>query len=322
MSTVSQSFELKPRPDQTEVVWHRGGLLEFLTDLKQAREMGQTQNRLVLDVPALEHVGFKPNNWPVLEKTLKNLGIESIAWKDSALAKTLQAQFGVQVEAGTLPLRQVPSTSAALRREENLPLSVKGPDWCLTPLEGQEWIEHKKEMDLEPMMDRSNVYPLDQASSPTLETDWIWTHGVFPVGLRARSSSHKNPSCEWGGFLKSEGVGLESGLLPAQVYRARVRSGETIQALHRDLLITDRVSQGAEVSADGSVQVLGPCRGRVIAGRSGRVDVHIICQEFFGELVAIGGLYQVFEDMPEEMHGKSVMFWREGEKICYKILKS
>ncbi|HET9031571.1 MAG TPA: septum site-determining protein MinC [Dokdonella sp.] len=94
-----------------------------------------------------------------------------------------------------------------------------------------------------------------------------------------------------------------------------VRSGQQVYARDGDLVVTKLVANGAEVIADGSIHVYGALRGRALAGAQGNESARIYCQEFHAELVSIAGQYRVFEDLPEDLRGKPVQAWLEGEKL-------
>jgi septum site-determining protein MinC len=94
-----------------------------------------------------------------------------------------------------------------------------------------------------------------------------------------------------------------------------VRSGQQVYARDGDLVVTKLVANGAEVIADGSIHVYGALRGRALAGAQGDERARIYCQEFHAELVSIAGRYRVFEDLPEDLRGKPVQAWLEGEKL-------
>lgn len=94
-----------------------------------------------------------------------------------------------------------------------------------------------------------------------------------------------------------------------------VRSGQQVYARDGDLVVTKLVANGAEVIADGSIHVYGALRGRALAGAQGDESARIYCQEFHAELVSIAGHYRVFEDLPDDLRGKPVQAWLEGEKL-------
>ncbi len=78
-----------------------------------------------------------------------------------------------------------------------------------------------------------------------------------------------------------------------------VRSGVQIYARDKNLVVMSQVGAGAEIIADGDIQVWGPLRGRAIAGASGDLNSSIITRDLTAELVSIAGIYRVRDDMPE-----------------------
>lgn len=104
------------------------------------------------------------------------------------------------------------------------------------------------------------------------------------------------------------------------VHTQPVRSGQRVFARDRDLIVTAVVGAGAEVMADGCVHVYGALRGRVMAGVRGDTSARVFCQEFRAELVAIAGVFRVFETLPAELAGQPVMAWLEGEALRFTRL--
>lgn len=107
-----------------------------------------------------------------------------------------------------------------------------------------------------------------------------------------------------------------------QIHDKPVRSGQQVYARGRDLILTKLVANGAEVIADGSIHVYGALRGRALAGAQGDTSARIYCQEFHAELVSIAGQYRVFEDMPQELRGKAVQAWLDGDRLMLARLGS
>lgn len=92
-----------------------------------------------------------------------------------------------------------------------------------------------------------------------------------------------------------------------------VRSGQSITFEQGDVTILGSVASGAEVVAGGSIHVYGALRGRAIAGLSGRTGARIYCRKLHAELVAIDGVYQTAEDMPQERIGTPSCAWLDGD---------
>jgi septum site-determining protein MinC len=109
-------------------------------------------------------------------------------------------------------------------------------------------------------------------------------------------------------------------LVAAQIHTHPVRSGQRVYARDRDLVLTATVGAGAEVMADGCVHVYGTLRGRAMAGVRGDATARLFCQEFRAELVAIAGVFRVFETLPAELAGQPVQAWLDGEDLKFARL--
>lgn len=99
-----------------------------------------------------------------------------------------------------------------------------------------------------------------------------------------------------------------------------VRSGQRVYARDRDLIVTAMVGAGAEVIADGCVHVYGVLRGRAMAGVRGDATARVFCQEFRAELVAIAGVFRVFETLPPELAGHPVQAWLADDVLHFARL--
>lgn len=91
---------------------------------------------------------------------------------------------------------------------------------------------------------------------------------------------------------------------PTLIVSEPVRSGRQIYAAGGDLVVTAMVSAGAELLADGNIHVYGALRGRALAGLSGDTAARIFCLGLEAEMVSIGGLYRVNEDIPQSLYKK------------------
>ncbi|MFW0767109.1 septum site-determining protein MinC [Trabulsiella odontotermitis] len=86
---------------------------------------------------------------------------------------------------------------------------------------------------------------------------------------------------------------------------APVRSGQRIYAPQCDLIVTNHVSAGAELIADGNIHVYGMMRGRALAGAGGDREAQIFCTHLAAELVSIAGQYWLSDNIPAEFYGKA-----------------
>ncbi|KEA52963.1 MULTISPECIES: septum site-determining protein MinC [Mangrovibacter] len=111
----------------------------------------------------------------------------------------------------------------------------------------------------------------------------------------------------------------------ATVHRTRlidtpVRSGQRIYAQHSDLVVTNHVSAGAELIADGNIHVYGTMRGRALAGAAGDKDAQIFCTHLVAELVSIGGVYWLSDQVPTDYYGKAARLKLVGGALTVQPL--
>jgi septum site-determining protein MinC len=103
--------------------------------------------------------------------------------------------------------------------------------------------------------------------------------------------------------------------LPALIHTQPVRSGQRLYARDRDLIITASVGAAAEVMADGCVHIYGALRGRAMAGVRGDINARVFTHEFHAELVAVAGVFKVFEKLPTDLAGRPVQTLLVGEEL-------
>lgn len=96
-----------------------------------------------------------------------------------------------------------------------------------------------------------------------------------------------------------------------RIINTPVRSGQQIYARNADLIVTNSVSAGAELVADGNIHIYGMMRGRALAGASGARDSQIFCTNLAAELVSIAGEYWIMDQIPAEFFGKAA-------RLCLK----
>ena len=85
-----------------------------------------------------------------------------------------------------------------------------------------------------------------------------------------------------------------SDLAPAYLTRP-LRSGQRFYAQGRDAVVVAPTSRGSELIADGSIYAFSPLRGRVLAGASGNTNACVVASHLDAELVAVAGVYRIFE---------------------------
>jgi septum site-determining protein MinC len=110
---------------------------------------------------------------------------------------------------------------------------------------------------------------------------------------------------------------------PTLIIDKPVRTGQRIYAEGANLVVLAIVNAGAELIADGDIHIYAPLRGRALAGAHGNTAARIYVQSMEAELVAIAGLFQVFDEgIPDAVRGKFSQIYLEGEKVVVKPMSS
>lgn len=91
------------------------------------------------------------------------------------------------------------------------------------------------------------------------------------------------------------------------IFNEPIRSGIQIKN-DGDIIVTNFVSNNAEVIATGNIHIYGEARGRLIAGSNGDKSVRIFVSKFNPELISIGGIFRTIENkLPDSILNKPVM---------------
>ena len=106
--------------------------------------------------------------------------------------------------------------------------------------------------------------------------------------------------------------------VPTMVLARQLRSGQRVYARNSDLIVIGVVSRGAEVIADGNIHVYGPLRGKAIAGARGNASARIFTSHLDAELLAIAGIYRVFDaDIEPQLNKKPVIVELDNETLKF-----
>lgn len=130
---------------------------------------------------------------------------------------------------------------------------------------------------------------IDEAGLPLL------TEGKEKVARTAPTEPQSQP----------EPAPIVSTITKTRLIDMPVRSGQRIYAPNCDLIVTNHVSAGAELIADGNIHVYGMMRGRVLAGAAGDREAQIFCTHLAAELMSIAGEYWLSDKIPAEFYGKA-----------------
>ena len=107
------------------------------------------------------------------------------------------------------------------------------------------------------------------------------------------------------------------------IYDQMLRSGQSLNHVGGDLILTNSVNSGAEAITDNSLHVYGRAQGRLVAGATGDKDARIFCQMFNPSLVSVAGTYCLRDNLPKHVIDKSVQVrFIEGEGLVFKVMKN
>ena len=116
---------------------------------------------------------------------------------------------------------------------------------------------------------------------------------------------------------------LSSDHITSMIYDQLLRSGQTINHVGGDLILTNSVNSGAEAITDNSLHVYGRAQGRLVAGATGDKDARIFCQVFNPSLVSVAGTYCLRDNLPENTIDKPVQVrFVEGEGLVFTVMEN
>ena len=105
------------------------------------------------------------------------------------------------------------------------------------------------------------------------------------------------------------------------IYDQMLRSGQSLNHVGGDLILTNSVNSGAEAITDNNLHVYGRAQGRLVAGATGDKDARIFCQVFNPSLVSVAGTYCLRDILPEHVIDKSVeVRYLEGQGLVFTVM--
>lgn len=105
------------------------------------------------------------------------------------------------------------------------------------------------------------------------------------------------------------------------IYDQMLRSGQSLNHVGGDLILTNSVNSGAEAITDNNLHVYGRAQGRLVAGATGDKDARIFCQVFNPSLVSVAGTYCLRDNLPDHVIDKSVeVRFLEGQGLVFTII--
>lgn len=114
---------------------------------------------------------------------------------------------------------------------------------------------------------------------------------------------------------------LSVGHITSMIYDQMLRSGQSLNHVGGDLILTNSINSGAEAITDNSLHVYGRAQGRLVAGATGDKDARIFCQVFNPSLVSVAGTYCLRDNLPEDIIDKPVQVrFVEGEGLTFTVM--
>lgn len=105
------------------------------------------------------------------------------------------------------------------------------------------------------------------------------------------------------------------------VHNQILRSGQSINHVGGDLILTRGVNAGAEAITDYSLHVYGKAEGRLVAGATGDKNAKIFCLKFNPALVSVAGTYCLRENIPTELINQAVQVsYVEGQGLVFSLM--
>ena len=110
---------------------------------------------------------------------------------------------------------------------------------------------------------------------------------------------------------------LEGDLVHTQM----LRSGQSINHVGGNVILTKGINAGAEAITDYSLHVYGKAEGRLVAGATGDTNAKIFCLRFNPSLVSVAGTYCLKENIPTEYLDKAVQVsYLDGQGLVFELM--
>lgn len=106
------------------------------------------------------------------------------------------------------------------------------------------------------------------------------------------------------------------------VHRQMLRSGQSINHVGGDVILTKGINAGAEAITDYSLHVYGKAEGRLVAGATGDTNAKIFCLRFNPSLVSVAGTYCLKENIPAQYLDKAVQVsYLDGQGLVFELME-
>lgn len=153
---------------------------------------------------------------------------------------------------------------------------------------------------------------VETASSENLTTQ----HPETPLIPKTTETNESEPAKTYTSSLPQTSH-MEGDL----VYSTMLRSGQSINHVGGDLILTQGINAGAEAITDYSLHVYGKAEGRLVAGATGDENAKVFCLRFNPSLVSVAGTFCLRENIPSEFLDKAVQVSYERDKgLVFKLI--
>ena len=106
------------------------------------------------------------------------------------------------------------------------------------------------------------------------------------------------------------------------VHNQMLRSGQSINHVGGDVILTKGINAGAEAITDYSLHVYGKAEGRLVAGATGDTNAKIFCLRFNPSLVSVAGTYCLKENIPTEYLDKAVQVsYLDEQGLVFELME-
>ena len=106
------------------------------------------------------------------------------------------------------------------------------------------------------------------------------------------------------------------------VHNQMLRSGQSINHVGGNVILTKGINAGAEAITDYSLHVYGKAEGRLVAGATGDTNAKIFCLRFNPSLVSVAGTYCLKENIPTEYLDKAVQVsYLDGQGLVFELME-
>ena len=160
--------------------------------------------------------------------------------------------------------------------------------------------------------DSAQMTPADDSVSSTTD------NAGSAVNSQAAATAEVNATTET--TLTAETL-ISAEHITSLIYDQMLRSGQSLNHVGGDLILTNSVNSGAEAITDNNLHVYGRAQGRLVAGATGDKDARIFCQVFNPSLVSVAGTYCLRDNLPEHVIDKSVeVRYLEGQGLVFTVM--